>query len=89
MPNSYYEVGTIGSTPIYEKLKARKRNLGKLYTQEELDQAVKDEREACLKGGLSYAMYNTPFDMCQGSSLRAYSKAVDNFAKAIRKRGDK
>ena len=49
MPDSYYEIGTVGSTPIYEKVKARKRNLGKLYTQEELDKAVKDEREANLK----------------------------------------
>ena len=57
-----------------------------VYTQAELDKVVKIDRKICIDTGITYAMYNIPNDMCRGDSLRAYSKAVDNFAEAIRAR---
>jgi hypothetical protein len=47
MKYDWFEVGTIGSTPLYEYSKARCRNLGKLMTEQDLKKAIKDEREAC------------------------------------------
>lgn len=61
-------------------------SIEKLYTQKELDKAVRDEREDIIKDGIAYAMYNTPPDMCRGDSLRAYSKGIDNFVESIRDR---
>ena len=44
----WFEVGTLGSTPLYTtKLHARSRNMGRLITLEELQEAIKQEREEC------------------------------------------
>lgn len=45
MNNNYYEIGTVGTTPIYEPVRAKRRALGKLYTESELQKAIKEERE--------------------------------------------
>ena len=50
MKDSYFESGTIGTTPLYTKTTAKRKNLGKLYTQAEMDvwRERNDKQECCI-----------------------------------------
>ena len=45
MSDNYFEIGTVGSTPIYTKVKARRKNLGKLFTQDEINKLTVENKQ--------------------------------------------